>query len=149
MGRLEQAELTTLCLIEQGSRILLQNRVKADWRGYTLPGGHIEPGESIVAAVRREMLEETGLTILNPRLCGVKQFPTEGGRYIVFLFRASEFTGELASSEEGMMEWVERSEISSLSTVSDFAELLAVMDSDALSEFAYVHDGDGWAVELN
>lgn len=149
MSRLEQVELTTLCLIEKGSRILLQNRIKADWRGYTLPGGHIEPGESIVAAVRREMLEETGLTVLNPRLCGVKQFPIEGGRYIVFLFRASEFTGELVSSDEGKMEWVDRSEIPALSTVADFTELLAVMDSDSLNEFFYIPDGDGWAVELN
>ena len=62
MGRTENAELTMLCLIENGSRILLQNRVKKDWRGYALPGGHVEPGESFVDAVIREMKEETGLT---------------------------------------------------------------------------------------
>ena len=45
--------------------ILLQNRVKKDWRGYTLPGGHIEPGESFVDAVIREMKEEIGFGAKN------------------------------------------------------------------------------------
>lgn len=85
--RTEQVELTVLCLIHKDGSYLLQDRVKNDWKGYTLPGGHIEPGESIVEAVIREMKEETGLTIKNPRLCGVKQFPIDGGRYIVFLLK--------------------------------------------------------------
>ena len=77
MKRTEEVELTVLCLLEKDNKILLQNRVKDDWRGFTMPGGHIEPGESIVDAVVREMKEETGLTVLNPKLCGVKQFPIE------------------------------------------------------------------------
>ena len=87
----EKVELTVLCLVHRDGWYLLQDRVKEDWRGYALPGGHIEPGESIVDAVIREMKEESGLTVLHPRLCGVKQFPIEGGRYLVFLFEAHEF----------------------------------------------------------
>lgn len=78
MSRTEQVELTCLCMIYKDDMILLQNRIKKDWQGYTLPGGHIEPGESFVDAVIREMKEETGLTIKNPKLCGIKQFPIEG-----------------------------------------------------------------------
>ena len=48
MSRTENVELTVLCLITDGDRILLQNRTKNDWQGYTLPGGHVEPGESFV-----------------------------------------------------------------------------------------------------
>ena len=47
----ESVELTVLCLIQGGKRILLQNRVKEDWKGYTFPGGHVESGESFVGAV--------------------------------------------------------------------------------------------------
>ena len=95
MAKTESVELTVLCLIQDGDRVLLQNRVKKDWKGYTLPGGHVEPGESFVDAVKREMKEETGLDIINPRLTGIKQFPIENGRYIVLLFKTEQFSGEL------------------------------------------------------
>ena len=148
MERTENVELTTLCLIRRGDEYLFQNRIKKDWAGYTLPGGHVEPGESIVDAVVREMQEETGLTVLNPKLCGVKQFPIENGRYIVFLFIADEFTGELVSSEEGAMCWVNKEEVASLKAVDDFEELLQVMLDDDLNEFLYVIEDDEWKVVL-
>lgn len=149
MARTENVELTVLCLIYEGDRILLQNRVKKDWQGYTLPGGHVEHGESIVDAVVREMKEETGLTIQNPKLCGIKQFPIEGGRYLVFLFKTGAFTGQLRSSEEGKMEWVERAALPGLKTVADLKELLSVFDRDDLNEFQYVVEGDRWNVILH
>ncbi len=144
--RTEQVELTVLCLIHTGDSYLLQDRVKKEWRGYTLPGGHIEPGESVVDAVVREMKEETGLTIRSPRLCGVKQFPIEGGRYLVFLFETDKFEGELASSEEGEMHWVKISELSRVNLVEDFDELIEVMLSDSLTEFQYVIENGDWVV---
>ena len=67
MSRTEIVELTVLCLISNGNKVLLQNRIKDDWKGYTLPGGHVEPGESFVDAVIREMKEETGLYKLQKR----------------------------------------------------------------------------------
>ena len=136
MRKTESIELTVLCLIEDGDRILLQNRVKNDWHGYALPGGHVEPGESVVDAVIREMKEETGLTVLAPRLVGVKQFPIESGRYLVLLFKATHCTGELRSSEEGHMEWIEYSRLPELQTVDDFDELLRVINSPELTELA-------------
>lgn len=148
MGRTEQTELTVLCLIRQGDQILLQDRVKEDWNGYTLPGGHVEPGESIVAAVIREMREETGLTVQNPRLCGIKQFPIEQGRYLVFLFLADRFEGTLVSSEEGQMRWVRRSELGQYRTVDDLKELLQVMEQENLSEFQYIVEQDEWFVHV-
>lgn len=148
MKRTENVELTVLCLIRQGSQILLQNRIKADWAGYTLPGGHVEPGESIVDAVIREMREETGLNITAPKLCGVKQFPIEGGRYLVFLFVADQFEGTLCSSAEGEMEWVERDRIAQYATVSDLEEMLQVMEREDMTEFQYLVNGDVWKVSL-
>lgn len=148
MERREWAEMTVLCLIEREGEYLLQDRVKKDWKGYTLPGGHVEPGESIVDAVVREMQEETGLTVETPRLCGVKQFPIEGGRYLVFLFRASRFRGELRSSEEGQMHWVKREALGTVNLVEDFDALLRVMLDENLSEFQYVVEGEDWNVVL-
>lgn len=144
--RTENVELTVLCLIHKDEEYLLQNRIKNDWKGYTLPGGHIEPGESIVDAVIREMKEETGLTVINPHLCGVKQFPIEKGRYIVFLFETDQFEGELRSSEEGKMYWVKKSELPTIDLVNDFNDLLSVMLDKNLSEFQYVVDGEEWRI---
>ena len=153
MSRTENVELTTLCLIYDEDRILLQNRVKKDWKGYTLPGGHVEPGESIVEAVIREMKEETGLTIRQPQLCGVKQFPIKNddhgeGRYLVFLFKTNQFEGELVSSEEGKMEWVRRDELASVPTVNDLEALLQVMERDDLTEFQYIIEDGKWLARL-
>ncbi len=144
--RTEQVELTVLCLIHDGDTYLLQDRVKTDWKGYTLPGGHIELGESIVDAVVREMKEETGLAIKSPRLCGVKQFPIESGRYIVFLFETDQFDGKLVDSDEGKMHWVKKSELPNVNLVDDFDELIEVMLSDSLTEFQYIIEHDEWMV---
>ena len=144
MSRTENVELTTLCLVSRPGQVLLQNRVKKDWQGYALPGGHVEPGESIVDSVIREMEEETGLTIFEPKLCGIKQFPIENGRYVVFLFKTDRFEGELVSSGEGAMEWVDRDRIGDVAAVAHLQELLDVMERDDLTEFQYIVQNGDW-----
>lgn len=84
MSRRESAIITALCIVYQDNRILLQDRQKEDWRGVTFPGGHIEKGESFVPGIKREMLEETGLRIYNPDICGIKQFQTEEDERYIF-----------------------------------------------------------------
>lgn len=134
--RTETVELTNLCMIKDGDKYLLQNRVKKDWQGYTFPGGHVEPGESIVQSVIREVKEETGLTLKNPHLVGVKQFWVESGRYIVFLFSANKFTGELRSSHEGEVGWFTKEEMKKINLVNHFFEHLDVFEGD-YSEYIY------------
>ncbi|MBQ3955342.1 MAG: 8-oxo-dGTP diphosphatase, partial [Clostridia bacterium] len=105
----EQAVFTNMCMVERDGYVLMQERNDEDWPGVVFPGGHVEPGESFTEAVVREVREETGLTIEKPELCGVKQFYTEdGARYVVFLYRADRFSGEIRSSEEGRIFWVKK-----------------------------------------
>lgn len=145
----ETVELTTMCMVYHEDKLLLQKRLKKDWPGYVFPGGHIEPGESIVESVIREMKEETGLTIRHPKLCGVKQFPIEEGRYIVFLFKTNEFEGELTDSEEGPVEWIARENLNSYELVEDFHELLEVIEGDHLTEFQYIVNDDEWNIKIH
>ena len=148
MSRTENVELTVLCLIHNEKQYLLQDRISEDWKGFTLPGGHVEKGESSVDAVIREMKEETGLDIKNPQLVGVKQFPIKDGRYVVLLFKATEYSGTAVSSDEGQMEWVESNRLSEINTVDDFEDLMRVINDPALTEFQYLVDGDTWTVSI-
>lgn len=150
MEKSEKAIFTTLCMVYRGDELLLQNRVKPDWPGWTFPGGHVEKGESFVQAAKREVLEETGLTIASPRLCGIKQWQQDTDeRYIVLLYKTDRFSGTLTSSPEGEMRWVKRSELARYSLADDFMAHLQMFDSEELSEFFYRQEKDGaWNYEL-
>lgn len=150
MDRSERAIFTNLCMISDGrGNVLVQDRHAADWPGVTFPGGHVEPGESFTASVIREVQEETGLTIKNPKLCGIKQFQTEQGeRYVVLLYRANQYSGTLTFSEEGEVFWARRSDLGRYQLPADFEDLLKVFESEDLSEFYYFPDGEDWAHTL-
>jgi 8-oxo-dGTP diphosphatase len=136
-------------MVYHGDKILVQNRVKKDWQGITFPGGHVEKAESFVQAVIREIYEETGLTIKNPVLCGTKQFQTEDEeRYIVLLYRTNQFEGDLRSSEEGEMLWIDKNQLGKYQVAEGFLELFQVFDTDQYSEFYFERDEDNWIIRL-
>ena len=143
MSRETSTILTNLCLIEDTStnKVVLQYRSPErykKWSGYAFPGGHIEEGESIAESVIREVHEETGLTITAPKLVAVKDWePDEGGRYIVFCYKATRFSGQLTSSEEGEVSWIEKDQLEKLDLSYDMLPLLEVMEDPDLSEFYY------------
>ena len=142
MSRTTPTILTNLCMVEdlENGKVVLQYRSpeKNHWSGYAFPGGHIEEGESLVESVIREIEEETGLTIFNPQLAAVKNWQLENGtRYIVFCYKATEFTGQLRSSEEGEVSWVEKDQLEKLDLSYDMLPLLEVMEAPDLSEYYY------------
>ena len=142
MSRSEQAIFTNLCMIYDGEgRVLVADRVDPSWPGLCFPGGHVEPGESFVESVIREVWEETGLTIEKPQLCGVKQFPAKTGeRYVVFFYKTGTYSGELHDSEEGKVFWVAKEDLPNYTLCTDFLDMIRVMESDELSEFQYYYE---------
>ena len=145
MARMEEVELTNMCMVCDGKgNVLVQNK-KGDrtWHGWNFSGGHVEQGEFVTPSVVREIREETGLTIENPKLCGIKEFQKEqdGKRFIVFLYVASRFSGELRSSAEGDVFWYPLSELKRSKELADgFSEMLPVFTSDEISEVFYTND---------
>jgi 8-oxo-dGTP diphosphatase len=144
MHRAKRIELTNLCLIYDGDKILVQEREWRGEKGIIFPGGHVEDGESMLAAVTREMKEETGLTVLDPVICGLKQFyKKDGARYVIFLFKATKYCGELKSSDEGEVFFIDRDEIECYKQTMHFDSLLRVFDDEKTSEFQYIREDDG------
>ena len=151
MSRATSTVLTNLCLVEDptNGKVVLQYRSPErykKWSGYAFPGGHIEKGESLAESVIREVYEETGLTIADPKLVAVKDWPLDdGGRYIVFCYKATKFSGQLRSSEEGEVSWVEKDQLEKLDLSYDMLPLLEVMEDPDLSEYYYrKRTDDGW-----
>ena len=91
----------------------------------------MEEREPVTDSVIREVREETGLTITDPRLCGIKEWiEPDGSRYMVFLYRAEKFSGELKSSDEGKVFWLEKDEVLGARWIWHMDALLRLMDGE-------------------
>lgn len=142
MAKVESAVFTNMCMVCDGDKILVQDRLDPNWPGITFPGGHVEPKESFVRSTIREVKEETGLDISDLKLCGVKQWTQrdDSYRYIVFFYKTSTFSGKLKSSEEGKVFWIRRSELDRYVLADGFREMLEVFENDSLSENFHWYD---------
>ncbi|MFT4311387.1 MAG: NUDIX hydrolase [Candidatus Woesearchaeota archaeon] len=109
-------KLATLCYVEKDEKTLMLFRNKKEndihegkWNGL---GGKFEEGETPEECVIREIKEESGLTIKNPKLKGFITFPGFAKEtWRVFVFTANEFEGELITSKEGDLKWIPTKEL--------------------------------------
>lgn len=110
---------TTLCYIKKDGCYLMLHRTKKKndgsfekWLGV---GGKIEPGETPDECILRETKEETGLTLTNYSYRGKVNFYSDQWEdEIMYLYTATEYTGEMIDCNEGTLEWVPLSEIMDL-----------------------------------
>lgn len=97
-----------LCYIYKDGKVLLLRRRQPPFAGnWTAPGGKLRPGETPDEAVRREVWEETGLHLAAPRLRLVvlESGPRPLLNWLLYVYLADEFAGELRTSDEGPLEW--------------------------------------------
>ncbi len=96
------------------------------------------------------MREETGLTVHDVRLCGIKDAVMKGGgRYVVLLYKAGSFEGELKSSAEGEVFWAERNELENLNLIWNMKEMADIILNKNGREYFLQPDGsDSYAGEM-
>jgi ADP-ribose pyrophosphatase YjhB (NUDIX family) len=113
--------------------VLIVRRARPPAGGlYTLPGGGVEVGESLVEAVAREVLEETGLTVAPVALAGYREAIVRDGNdrierhFVILPFAARWIAGEPVLNEElSEAAWRLPSELAGLKTTQGLAEIIA------------------------
>lgn len=136
-----------MCMICDGDQVLALNKVGKNYSGITFPGGHVEHGEIYADAVIREIYEETGLTITDPVLRGIYHWYRDGLHNVGLLYKATKFSGELKSSDEGEVYWIPLEEYQKMSLATGMKQVLQIMEKDEFTEcFMDVHD-DGSITE--
>ena len=139
--------LATLCYIKRHGHTLMVHRNKkpndmheGKWNGL---GGKFEPGESPEECVVREVREESGLEIRNPRLHGLLMFPDfKGDDWYVFVFTANEFNGELIDSPEGRLEWIPDEELTSLNLWESDQIFFPWLEQEEFFSAKFIYQGD-------
>lgn len=118
MGKERIAHLnSTACYLKKDNKVLMIKFSKKWGQVYAPPGGKFESGETPLDCIIREYYEETGLTLINPKLQGISywQDKAEG---IIFVYTAENYEGKLKeTSEEGKLEWIE---IENLTKINQF-----------------------------
>lgn len=109
---------TVLCYIEDNNKYLMLHRTKKNqdlnegkWLGI---GGHIEANETPDEALIREVLEETGLTLLNYTFNGIVEFINDNYKEIMYLYTSNSFEGLISECNEGELSWIDKDKILSL-----------------------------------
>ena len=128
-------KMTTLCYPERDGRYLMLHRTKKEndenrdkWIGV---GGKFEDGESPEDCMRREVLEETGLTVTDFRYRGIVTFVSDVWQTeYMHLFTASDWTGELRECDEGELAWIDKADLLSLTLWEGDRIFLRLLDSD-------------------
>ena len=138
----------TLCYIEKADQYLMLHRTKKEndlnegkWIGV---GGKFEKDETPEECLLREVKEETGLTLTEYKLRSVITFLSDKWETeYMYLFTASDFTGELTACDEGELEWVDKDKLLTLNIwEGDKIFLQKLLEDDEFFTLKVVYEGD-------
>ena len=113
--------------VRDGRLLVVQRGRGAGIGKWSVPGGHLEPGETLAAAVAREVAEETGLTVTVGPLVGIAERIGPDWHYVLLDFEAKPdaSTDPVAGDDALAVAWVTRSELEALDRIGGLDEFLA------------------------
>lgn len=125
--------------------MLHRNRKQNDYHQgkYNGLGGKLEPGESPEQCMKREILEESGLTVNSWRFAGMITFPTFDGSndWYVYVFTVDGFEGELIDSPEGELHWIPDDAVLDLNLWEGDRLFIPWLDRSGFFSARLVYDG--------
>ncbi|MEF9953284.1 MAG: 8-oxo-dGTP diphosphatase [Clostridium sp.] len=139
-------KMATLCYIRQNNKTLMLHRVKKEGdyhRGkYNGIGGKFEIGESPEDCVIREVFEETGLTIKDPRLRGMITFPMFDmvDDWYTFIYTVDEFEGSIKECDEGNLYWIDNDKVLELNLWDGDRVFLNWIDSNKIFSAKFIYE---------
>lgn len=146
MGEKPDVRMYTMCIIQDGDKVLLLNRPdKLGFPGYLGPGGKVDFPESLTEAAIREVWEETGLYVKNLVYKGLDEYVDRktGIRGMVFNYITSTFQGRLLENPpEGELKWVRVGEALSLPMQPWFQRRFPLFFEEGTFEIYQLWDGD-------
>ncbi len=125
---------STTCYLKKDNKVLMIKFSKKWGQVYAPPGGKFEEGESPLDCIIREYYEETGLTLINPRLQGISYW-RDSAEGIIFVYTADDFEGNLTTiSEEGTLEWIRLEDLSKIKQFDQNEKFTPYLFKDELFE---------------
>ena len=148
-NRNEKVCFMNMCMVQDDKgNVLALDKVNDSYTGTTFPGGHVEANEIFQKSMIREVWEETGLTVEAPKLGGLYHWHKSGVHYVITLYKADKFTGELKSSEEGRVYWIPLEELKTKELATGMEHVLRILESEKVDE-CYMHlEADGYVGDL-
>ena len=115
----------SVAIVREG-KVLLIKRAYAPYQHlWTLPGGRIEPGETIEQCAIREIAEELGLVIRNPRPV-MEQLLGRDEDFRLAVFATRDFSGHIRASDEvADHKWMDPAALIALRTTTRLDDVLA------------------------
>ena len=140
--------LTTMCYLKRQHQTLLLHRIKKQndinggkWIGV---GGKFEAGESAEECMKREVYEETGLTVHSLKLHGFVSFPGlyYGEDEMMFVYTCDDFSGDMHECDEGILQWVDNDQIPSLPMWEGDYHFFEWLKDDRIHSAKIVYEND-------
>lgn len=130
----------TVCYLKENDQVLMIKFAKKWGQVYAPSGGKFETGETPLDCIIREFKEETGLTLVNPKLQGLSYWH-DSFEGIIFVYTATQYEGKLClNSSEGKLEWIKVDDLMSIKQFEQNEKFTPYLFKEELFEGKFLLD---------